>query len=212
MTVSVKYKSVLEKYNWANNASSQSENINSFLVVLDVFNTINTKDDFKHFRRTFPPEWIYIPAARFKNIELWLKIFDYIYDYHLSNDENFKNEMCNSWIKNKVDFLKQAEENFNKIQEWGLDYVDGQDITVTFCKESTQDIIKKYCSGHYIDNYNKWIKIHPIERKWSINKVLFYKATKKNKYNEKMLDDYEEGKNTKRVCKDFLEYYYNNYE
>lgn len=194
--------------NWWNWFNCLPDNINSFERLLNIFKSISNKDDFKHFRRNFPPEWLYIPATRVKNKELWLDLFSYIYDYHMENDEDFKGEMSSIWIKNKIDFIAFSEETYNRIQSGWLDYEKWQDLTVTFCKEKTQDIIKKYCSGKSIDDFNVWIKIHPIERKWSINKVLFYRATNENKYNEKMFNDYEEWKNTKRVCKDFLEYYY----
>lgn len=108
---------------------------------------------------------------------------------------------------NKDEFINYINDMYEKILlYWWIDYVEWQDLTVTFCNEPILDIINKYCSNNSIENFNKYVFIHPIERKWSINKVLFYRATKENKFVDKMFDDYQEWKNTKRIASDFLDY------
>ena len=203
MNLSYEYKFVLEKHNWANNSFHQNEFLNSFLIVLEVFNSIKTKGDFKHFRNNFPPEWIYIPAVRLKNKMLFLQVWKYIYYYHFDNDNNFDKKQT---LKNYLNHLNYIYEDI--ILNWWLEYNSWMDMSVTFCKEPLIDILKKYCSKDEITRYNKWIDIHTIEVYWSINKVLFFRATRENKLNEKIIDIYEEWKNTKRICKDFLKYYY----
>ena len=199
--ISNRYKNILKKYNWWNDVSEKDNSVNTFIMVLDIFNNIANLDDFTHFRRNFPPEWIYIPAVRLKNENLWIDFFKYVRKYHIKFDKNFKD------IEEK-EFVDILKDYYKIINEWWLDYEEWNDITVTFNKNSITYILKNFCSIDKVNEFNKDILIHPIEVYGSINKVLFYRATKENNYCDKIIDIYEEWKNTKRLCKDFLEYLY----
>ena len=128
-----------------------------------------------------------------------MKLFSYIFDYHKENDVKFVQ-------KDKEKFMYLMSIYYEKILSWWLEYMEWNDLSITFCKWNIKDIIRKYCSTKTVEEFNKDIYIHPIERKWSINKILFYRSTKQNKFVNKMFDDYPEWKNTKRIAKDFLDY------
>lgn len=193
-------------WNTSNWVSWFSDNINSFELVLNIFNHIENISDFENFRRNFPPEWIYIPAVRLGDIKLWELFFNYTYEYHIKNDQSFVIRMNDINIKNKIDFIDYMLDIYNKILSWWLEYDPWSDMSTTFCKENITKIIKEYCSEKVINEFNNDMEIHPIERRWAINKVLFYHATLQNKYVDKIFDDYNEWKNTKRLAKDFLNY------
>jgi len=89
------------------------------------------------------------------------------------------------------------------IERW-LPYDPEFDMSVTFSNENISEVIKKYCSNEAVEKCNNPLSIHPTERRWTINKVLFYRATPENKYIEKMFDDYTEWRNSKRVAEDFI--------
>lgn len=193
-------------WNTSNWVSWFSDNINSFELVLNIFNHIENISDFENFRRNFPPEWVYIPAVRLGNIKLWEVFFNYIYEYHIKNDQSFVIRMNEINIKNKNEFIAYMLNIYYEIINWWLDYDPWSDMSTTFCKENIVKVIKEYCSEKVINEFNNDMEIHPIERRWAINKVLFYHATLQNKYVDKMFDDYNEWKNTKRLAKDFLNY------
>ena len=198
--ISNKYKNILKKYNWWNDVSEKDDKINTFIMVLDIFNNIVNLDDFTHFRRNFPPEWIYIPAIRLRDKQLWLKFWKYIKKYHNKFDENFIKISEEDYINLMINYYN------NIIINWWLDYEIDYDITVTFNKNNISHVLKNYCNIDEINRFNKNVLIHPIEVYGSINKVLFYRATIENNYCNKIIDIYEEWKNTKRICKDFLNY------
>ncbi len=200
---SFEYKFILNKYLGGNDTFYKSKRINTFLMVLDIFNSVRNIYDFTHFRRNFPPEWIYIPAIKLKDKRLWLDIWKYIFIYHRKYDPNFNRKF------DKRKFVDLILRYYYKIlNEWWLDYEYWNDLTVTFNKGDLKYVIKNYCNRHRIENFNKNVVIHPIEQFWCINKILFYRATKENWYCTKIIDSYEEWKNTKRVCIDFLNYFY----
>ena len=112
-------------------------------------------------------------------------------------------------IESKKSFMHELEKKYDEIIWYGgMTYDKDEDLTVTFCRENTFQVIQKYCATKKINEFNTDVIIHPLERKWSINKVLFYRATQQNNYSDKMLDDYDEWKNTKRLCQDFIKYNY----
>lgn len=182
------------------------KSINTFSVVLEVFYEIKNLEDFTHFRRNFPPEWIYISAIKSKNIQLWRDMFSWIFQYHEAYDKSFFKRMWEVDIQSKNDFLKHMDSIYYSILDGWLEYNSEFDMSVTFSKESITQVIKKYCSVSAVDACNKKLSIHPTERRWTINKVLFYRATKENNYTEKMFDDYMEWRNSKRLAEDFLLY------
>ena len=203
------YQNMIDKFWWSNATFHYPSTINSFEVILDVFHAIQDKSDFQHFRNNFPPEWIYIPAIKLRNKKLWLQIFEYIYEYHLNNDQKFADVMSKKMIESKKSFMHELEKKYDEIIWYGgMTYDKDEDLTVTFCRENTFQVIQKYCATKKINEFNTDVIIHPLERKWSINKVLFYRATQQNNYSDKMLDDYDEWKNTKRLCQDFIKYNY----
>jgi len=179
---------------------------NTFEILLGIFHTIQNLDDFTHFRRNFPPEWIYIPAVRMQDIVLWNTMFSWVFSYHTEYDASFSKRMSEIWVHTENDFLSHMKNVYRKILDGWLPYEENFDMSVTFCNESVSDIIKKYCSPEAIQSCNKSLKIHPTEQRWTINKVLFFRATKENNYTKKMFDDYMEWKNSKRVAEDFIRY------
>lgn len=183
------------------------KSINTFSVVLEVFYEIKNLEDFTHFRRNFPPEWIYISAVKLKNISLWRDMFFWIFQYHEIYDRSFFKRMWEVQIQTKDDFLKNIESIYYSILNWWLDYDPELDMSVTFSKKDIAYVIKNYCSNSAIEICNSKLNIHPTERRWTINKVLFYRATKENKYTEKMFDDYMEWRNSKRLAQDFIKYF-----
>ncbi len=201
------YKYICNLY-WWNWFSNLPNSINTFERVIYIFEKISCYNDFEHFRRNFPPEWIFIPSIRLKRKDLWVSFFKYIYIYHKKNDINFLIRLKEKGIFWSEGFTEYMESLYYNILKWWLDYDEDSDLTITFSKYTTKYIIKNYCTFKKVDLFNKKINIHPVEIRWVINKVLFYRATIENNFADKMFDDYPEWKNSKRLAKDFLKYYY----
>jgi hypothetical protein len=182
--------------------------INTFRIVQEVFQEIKVLEDFTHFRRNFPPEWTYIPAIRMRDKKTWEIMFWWVYEYHKNYDESFFIRLHEKDIQTKDDFWKYMDLLYETIIDRWLPYDPEFDMSVTFSNESVSEVIKKYCSNEAIEKCNNPLSIHPTERRWTINKVLFYRATPENKYTEKMFDDYTEWRNSKRVAQDFIRYFY----
>lgn len=206
--LSSQYQSKIDQLE-SNGFCNFPKQVNTFAVLLDIFSKVSSLEDFIHFRRNFSPEWIYIPAIKMNNFSLWIRIFWYIYDYHVLYDATFIARLDESNLWTKEHFLNHLKQLYKLIIcEWGIDYSPDFDLAVTFCKEDIISIIKKYCTEKKILSYNAEFHIHPIERKWSINKILFFRSLPTNSLIEKMFVDYDEGANTKRLATDFLSYYF----
>lgn len=199
---------------WINNSQANwfwklDKQINTYLKVVEIFSNIQNLNDFVHFRRNYPPEWIYIPAIRLDDKYLWKSMFWWIYLYHEKYDKSFLNRMEKMQINNQKMFLEYMEDIYSRILQWWLEFDPEFDMSIIFSKEDTLYVIKNYCSNEAVQKCNAKLDIHPTERRWTINKVLFYRATNENKFTEKMFDDYTEWRNSKRVAYDFINYLFN---
>jgi hypothetical protein len=98
----------------------------------------------------------------------------------------------------KQDFLELLEEFFDKV-------ILGDSIIPT--KDNIDFDINVFFSTLELNEALKWCtKLSEVDEYFSNidsckDKIYFYRATKQNKYCERITDDYK-----KTICKDFLEY------
>lgn len=178
--------------------------VNIFEKTYNEFKKIQNFEDFKKWRDTYSQKTLLVTFVKMQDLASWEKYYAFLYDYYTEVEwwdfgEDFKNDTSfNRSSDPKENFILYMKEFYDSLNS-------GNKIVAT--KDNIEnDLNLSFASNDFNElellcDYREKNMDSSMDKNSCMDDNYLYRATKENKYCEKISDPYKV-----RLCTDFLNY------